>query len=101
MQVHPRFLLNFNHWFNADVMSVDQPEKWHADAIQIGIEISSWYELSEILTQLDYILQSRRPQDASQFIQGTNVDWLASDKMTAQLFNLLEVIRNEASAGRR
>lgn len=98
MMIDTRFLREFNLWFNGDLIHFNDHARMMEDAESIAMTVSDWPDAKEILTQIDYVLDTRKSEEIVQFINITSFDWCFDEKSTALLFEILTELRNQLAA---
>lgn len=95
MIIHARFLREFDLWFNGDLIHINDHERMMEDAESVAMTVSDWPDAKEILTQIDYVLDTRKSEEILQFINTTLYDWYFDEKETQLLFEILTTLRNQ------
>jgi hypothetical protein len=95
MMIDPRFLREFDLWYNSDLIHLEDRERMIDDAVDLGLTVAKWPDAEKILAQLDHVLETRRREDIRQFSKITNVGWHADETMTALLFDILTALRDQ------
>lgn len=98
MIIDARFLREFDLRFNSDLIHFNDHERMIEDAETVAMTVADWPEAQQILTQVDYVLQTRQPKEVLQFIDTTLFDWYFDEKATALLFEILTALRNQLAA---